>query len=115
MRAPVTWSLLPALIGWCVRVTGIDEHRWVPRRVGPDGLVTRIIDLTPGHERAADPATLAQHLVRLTEHPEPLPPRIAIGLRAAALTLAMRLLPASRVESLVAWWFGLTDKTACAQ
>jgi hypothetical protein len=30
-----------------VRVIGVDEHRWAPRRVGPDGFVTLIIDLTP--------------------------------------------------------------------
>ncbi|HWF71609.1 MAG TPA: ISL3 family transposase [Mycobacterium sp.] len=30
-----------------VRVIGIDEHRWAPRRTGADGFVTVIIDLTP--------------------------------------------------------------------
>jgi transposase len=30
-----------------VRVIGVDEHRWAPRRIGPDGFVTLIIDLTP--------------------------------------------------------------------
>jgi transposase len=30
-----------------VRVIGVDEHRWAPRRLGPDGFVTLIIDLTP--------------------------------------------------------------------
>jgi transposase len=30
-----------------VRVIGVDEHRWAPRRVGADGFVTLIIDLTP--------------------------------------------------------------------
>ena len=30
-----------------VRVIGIDEHRWAPRRRGADGFVTLIIDLTP--------------------------------------------------------------------
>lgn len=33
-----------------VRVIGVDEHRWAPRRVGPDGFVTLIIDLTPTHD-----------------------------------------------------------------
>jgi hypothetical protein len=67
------------------------------------------------HDRAADPAILAQHLANLCEHAGPLPPRTRIGLRAAALTVATRLLPASRVESLTAWWFGLTDNTTLAQ
>src|ERR1700738_2002957 len=30
-----------------VRVIGVDEHRWAPRRGGADGFVTVIIDLTP--------------------------------------------------------------------
>jgi transposase len=30
-----------------VRVIGVDEHRWAPRRRGADGFVTLIIDLTP--------------------------------------------------------------------
>ena len=30
-----------------VRVIGVDEHRWAPRRVGAAGFVTLIIDLTP--------------------------------------------------------------------
>lgn len=30
-----------------VRVIGVDEHRWAPRRRGSDGFVTLIIDLTP--------------------------------------------------------------------
>jgi hypothetical protein len=29
-----------------VRVIGVDEHRWAPRRIGPAGFVTLIIDLT---------------------------------------------------------------------
>jgi transposase len=28
-------------------VIGVDEHRWAPRRLGADGFVTLIIDLTP--------------------------------------------------------------------
>ena len=32
-----------------IRVIGVDEHRWAPRRVGPAGFVTLIIDLTPTH------------------------------------------------------------------
>ena len=30
-----------------MRVIGIDEHRWAPRRLGAAGFVTLIIDLTP--------------------------------------------------------------------
>ena len=40
-----------------VRVIGVDEHRWAPRRFGPDGFVTLIIDLTPVHDRSG-PARL---------------------------------------------------------
>ena len=34
-----------------VQVIGVDEHRWAPRRVGPAGFVTLIIDLTPTHDQ----------------------------------------------------------------
>jgi hypothetical protein len=40
-----------------VRVIGVDEHRWAPRRFGPEGFVTLIIDLTPVHDRSG-PARL---------------------------------------------------------
>jgi transposase len=40
-----------------VRVIGVDEHRWAPRRVGPEGFVTLIIDLTPTHDQTG-PARL---------------------------------------------------------
>jgi transposase len=40
-----------------VRVIGVDEHRWAPRRLGPNGFVTLIIDLTPVHDQAG-PARL---------------------------------------------------------
>jgi transposase len=40
-----------------VRVIGVDEHRWAPRRRGPDGFVTLIIDLTPVHDQTG-PARL---------------------------------------------------------
>ena len=40
-----------------VRVIGVDEHRWAPRRLGPAGFVTLIIDLTPVHDQAG-PARL---------------------------------------------------------
>ncbi|MCW2687765.1 MAG: family transposase [Mycobacterium sp.] len=40
-----------------VKVIGIDEHRWAPRRRGTDGFVTVIIDLTPVHDRSG-PARL---------------------------------------------------------
>jgi transposase len=40
-----------------VRVIGVDEHRWAPRRRGADGFVTVIIDLTPVHDRSG-PARL---------------------------------------------------------
>ncbi len=36
---------------------GVDEHRWAPRRIGPNGFVTLIIDLTPTHDRSG-PARL---------------------------------------------------------
>jgi transposase len=34
-----------------VRVIGVDEHRWAPRRRGTEGFVTLIIDLTPAHDQ----------------------------------------------------------------
>jgi transposase len=40
-----------------VRVIGVDEHRWAPRRRGADGFVTLIIDLTPVHDHSG-PARL---------------------------------------------------------
>jgi transposase len=40
-----------------VRVIGVDEHRWAPRRIGPGGFVTLIIDLTPTHDQTG-PARL---------------------------------------------------------
>ena len=40
-----------------VKVIGVDEHRWAPRRVGSGGFVTLIIDLTPVHEQTG-PARL---------------------------------------------------------
>jgi transposase len=40
-----------------VRVIGVDEHRWAPRRIGPAGFVTLIIDLTPTHDHSG-PARL---------------------------------------------------------
>jgi transposase len=40
-----------------VRVIGVDEHRWAPRRVGAQGFVTLIIDLTPVHDQSG-PARL---------------------------------------------------------
>jgi transposase len=40
-----------------VRVIGVDEHRWAPRRRGTDGFVTLIIDLTPVRD-GAGPARL---------------------------------------------------------
>lgn len=33
-----------------VRIIGVDEHRWAPRRRGTEGFVTLIIDLTPVHD-----------------------------------------------------------------
>ena len=40
-----------------VRVIGVDEHRWAPRRRGANGFVTVIIDLTPVHDQTG-PARL---------------------------------------------------------
>jgi transposase len=40
-----------------VRVIGVDEHRWAPRRRGAQGFVTLIIDLTPTHDQTG-PARL---------------------------------------------------------
>ena len=40
-----------------VRVIGVDEHRWTPRRRGAEGFVTLIIDLTPTHDQTG-PARL---------------------------------------------------------
>jgi hypothetical protein len=34
-----------------VKMIGVDEHRWAPRRIGPAGFVTLIIDLTPVHDQ----------------------------------------------------------------
>jgi transposase len=40
-----------------VKVIGVDEHRWAPRRRGTEGFVTLIIDLTPTHDQTG-PARL---------------------------------------------------------
>ena len=40
-----------------VKVIGVDEHRWAPRRRGTEGFVTLIIDLTPTHDHSG-PARL---------------------------------------------------------
>ena len=40
-----------------VRVIGVDEHRWAPRRRGTEGFVTLIIDLTPTRDQTG-PARL---------------------------------------------------------
>jgi transposase len=40
-----------------VRVIGVDEHRWAPRRRGTEGFVTLIIDRTPAHDQTG-PARL---------------------------------------------------------
>ena len=40
-----------------VKVIGVDEHRWAPRRHGTQGFVTLIIDLTPTHDQTG-PARL---------------------------------------------------------
>jgi NAD(P)-dependent dehydrogenase (short-subunit alcohol dehydrogenase family) len=64
------------------------------------------------HRRAADPVILARHLARRSERAGPLPARSTVGLLEHAVTLATRLLPASHVESLVAWQFGLTKYDA---
>ncbi len=40
-----------------VRVIGVDEHRWAPRRLGAAGFVTLIIDLTPAYDHSG-PARL---------------------------------------------------------
>jgi transposase len=40
-----------------VKVIGVDEHRWAPRRRGTQGFVTLIIDLTPTHDQTG-PARL---------------------------------------------------------
>jgi transposase len=40
-----------------VKVIGVDEHRWAPRRVGAAGFVTLIIDLTPTYDHTG-PARL---------------------------------------------------------
>jgi transposase len=40
-----------------VRVIGVDEHRWAPRRFGAAGFVTLIIDLTPTRDQTG-PARL---------------------------------------------------------
>ena len=40
-----------------VKVIGVDEHRWAPRRLGAAGFVTLIIDLTPAYDHSG-PARL---------------------------------------------------------
>jgi transposase len=40
-----------------VRMIGVDEHHWAPRRFGADGFVTLIIDLTPTYDQSG-PARL---------------------------------------------------------
>ena len=59
-----------------VRVIGVDEHRWAPRRVDPAGFVTLIIDLTPTHDqtglvRSARPGpwTISDRTGRLAGRP----------------------------------------------
>jgi len=42
-----------------VRVIGVDEHRWAPRRVGAPGFVTLIIDLTAVHDHSGPARLLA--------------------------------------------------------
>jgi NAD(P)-dependent dehydrogenase (short-subunit alcohol dehydrogenase family) len=95
--------------------TGIAQKRpWIAPPESPyftrSTTVKRKVDHE--HDRAADPTILAHHLARLSEHAGPLPPRTSIGVPAAALTLATRFLPASRVESLIARRFGLADHYA---
>jgi transposase len=62
-----------------VRVIGVDEHRWAPRRRGPEGFVTLIIDLTPTHDQTG-PARLLD---------------LVAGRSAAALTSWLAAQPAS--------------------
>lgn len=92
--------------------TGIAQKRpWIAPPESPyftrSTAVKRKVDHE--HDRAADPTILARHLLRLSEHAGPLPPHTSIGVQAAALNLATRFLPASRVERLIARRFGLPD------
>jgi hypothetical protein len=67
-----------------VRVIGVDEHRWAPRRVGPAGFITLIIDLTPAHDQSG-PARLldlvpGRSAAALADWP-PNPPTLQQGCR----------------------------------
>jgi transposase len=62
-----------------VRVIGVDEHRWAPRRRGVEGFVTLIIDLTPVHDQRG-PARLLD---------------LVAGRSAAALTTWLGAQPAN--------------------
>jgi len=74
-----------------VRVIGVDEHRWAPRRVGPNGFVTLIIDLTPTHDQRG-PARLLD---------------MVAGRSAAALATWLAAQPARSPKESKSWrWTG---------
>jgi transposase len=84
-----------------VRVIGVDEHRWAPRRRGAEGFVTLIIDLTPTHDQSG-PARLLD---------------LVPGRSAAALTSWLAAQPIDFVTGLqvVAMDGFAGDKTAAAE
>ncbi|TDH56732.1 SDR family oxidoreductase [Mycobacterium eburneum] len=93
--------------------TGIGQKRpWVAPPGSPYFIRSTTVQRKVEHEhaRAADPAIVARHLVRLSDRAGQLPPRTTVGPRASAVRVATRLLPGSHVERLVAWRFGLTHK-----
>jgi NAD(P)-dependent dehydrogenase (short-subunit alcohol dehydrogenase family) len=91
--------------------TGIAQKRvWIAPPESPyfnrSTTVQRRVDLE--HDRAVDPSILARHLLRLSEHSGPLPPRTTVGVQAATLTVAKRFLSGYRIEKIIARRFGLT-------
>lgn len=68
-----------------VRVSGVDKHRWVPRRIGPEGLVTLIIDLTPTHDQTGAAWLLDLVLGRSAAAMAAQPVAFAVGMEVVAM------------------------------
>jgi transposase len=72
-----------------VRVIGVDEHRWAPRRRGAKGFVTLIIDLTPVYDRRG-PARLldlvaGRSAAALADWLAAQPPEFVTGVQVVAM------------------------------
>ena len=72
-----------------VKVIGVDEHRWAPRRLGLDGFVTLIIDLTPVRDHSG-PARLldmvgGRSATALASWPAAQPASFARGVEVVAM------------------------------